>query len=125
TMQCTVGEPDSALNTLNTCLSLYPDLLTVRMGKAMFLERMNKNNEAMVEYKDLLNRYSKLAIKYPDSIYIRANKAMAIMFVKGELAGRKEYDAVCKQFPGNKKVESARSFFYDFDRKKFIKSICE
>jgi tetratricopeptide (TPR) repeat protein len=124
-LQCKLGEPDSAIHTLDICISLNPDLLVPRMSRAMLLEKNGHKEEADPIYKTILNKYTQLAAKYPDSIFIEQNKITLLMFVNGKQAGLDEYEKACKKHPNDKMLIAVRNFYYDFDRIKFVESICE
>ena len=122
-LQCKMGQCDSGIITLNTCISLNPQLVTPKLSKALLLEKMNNNSEAMKYFKIVLNEYNEQIAKYPDSVFIQLNKVMVIMFIKGKEEGIKEYNIIRQKYPTNKKVNLMHDIFYGFDRKEFISSM--
>jgi len=123
-LQCKMGQCDSGIITLNTCISLNPQLLALKVSKALLLEKMNNNSEAMKYFKIVLNGYNEQIAKYPDSVSIQLNKVIVIMFIEGKEEGIKEYDSIRAKYPENRKVIMMHDIFYNFDRKEFLSSIC-
>jgi tetratricopeptide (TPR) repeat protein len=123
-MQCSLGMTDSAIRTLNASLKFFPDMLPPRMQKAQLLEKAGNEQGATEVYTDLLDRYNKLEVQYPDSIGLFLNKAIIQVFMNNEREGRKEYDALKKRYPDNRLIEGASIWFDHFDKAKFVDHMC-
>ena len=116
-LQCKLGIRDSALKTINLCISRHPEPLVPKIFKGMLYDNMNDDAAATASYKTLFDEYSKLAVKYPDSTIIQLNTAMLSLYIKGKDAGIERYKELLQKYPNDPA--------YNFDRKAFAATICK
>jgi tetratricopeptide (TPR) repeat protein len=113
-----INHDSLALDVLNNLLEIKPKHVEAITTKGFILEKINKKDEANIQYKIALQIYSfRLNKTYSDHI----NRAFLTLLLYGEKEGIKELERIKEKYP-NKKIDGYINQFRNFNREAFIKN---